>query len=84
MAPSITRILTAELRAMRALALDHRELAEAAEKRLVEECTKRGINMRTHAPRPRREAALDLNFEGLADIYAVLLECDRSKYHTGN
>jgi hypothetical protein len=52
---------------MRALALDHRELAEAAEKRLVEECTKRGINMRTHAPRPRREAALDLNFEGLAD-----------------
>ena len=31
------------------------------------ECTKRGINMRTHAPRPRREAALDLNFEGLAD-----------------
>ena len=52
---------------MRALAVDHRELAEAAEKRLVEECTKRGINMRTHAPRPRREAAQDLNFQGLAD-----------------
>ena len=67
MASSITRFLTAELRVMRALALDHRGMAEAVEKKLVKECTKCGINSSTHAPRPRREAALDLNLEGLAD-----------------